>query len=288
MSFPSLTRSVLGDVDSSRSQLGIGWSGLSADNTLWNLQYAANHYCVDCLADITLDLPNVGFTSNDAQPGHWLTINNMSVQWKITIRDSTLTSLVVIFPGKSAKFIANTSSPMLWTIDSGCASFRAGVDPSSNPDPIIGGLLFPPGSTEINMPITLADQSIGLANPYIVDPFGVFSFGADTITINVVGNYAASVNLNFIAFGGAQNELKVAQLMDNSFSLFNGPPICTDSEYNGAAITTPLVGVVWTLTDAASFNVTSVPVTIAVKLRVDSSTDVSLALTSNVCIRQIH
>jgi len=50
------------------------------------------------------------------------------------------------------------------------SSARINVDPTSNQDPTTNGLLLPAGTTEFRMPITIVDQGLGIANPYVDDP----------------------------------------------------------------------------------------------------------------------
>lgn len=278
-----------GDVDSSRSQLGIGWSGIATTMPLWSLQYAANHYCIDAAGDIDIDLPAVGFNAAEAQPGYWVTIFNKSA-FVLNIRDVTTVTVTVIASNSAAKLIADSSSPNGWSVEyntSPKASIRAGIDPTSNPDPFIGGLLVPANSSEFSIPFTLAPQSLGIADNYSFDQLGKFSVSGTDITVQP-GNYRVSVSINIIDFGalGASNEGKILQLMRSIDTIYTAPPICTDSLMSGVTITSPLNAFVWTLNTTANFTLSS-PETLSVRFIPNNTVDVIIALTSNISFEQL-
>lgn len=292
MSFPSPSRTILGDVDSSRSQLGIGWSGTSGDSALWALQYGANHYCVDALSDITLTLPGVGFLSSEAQPGHWLTIANKSA-FVISIENSSAT-VIARFPGNSAiKLIADSLVITGWTIEyntSPKASLRAGIDPTSNPDPFIGGLLVPAGTPEFSLPITVGDQSLGIANPYNTDPLGYFSVGTDSVTVQP-GDYSVSISINIISIDPLTiaTEGKIMQLMKSTDVIFGAPPICGDNKMTAYHITNPpnpLDAYIWTLNCSSNFSLDTAE-SLSIRFIPNSTTDIVIALTSNISLTQL-
>jgi hypothetical protein len=289
MSYPSNVRSVFGDVDPSRNQLGVGWSGIATTGLLWDLAYAANHYCIDADSDITLELPSMGLADNQAQPGHWITITNTS-DFIITINNSAVLPVTRIAPDSSAKITANVEAVLLWTVEyntSPKASLRAGVDPISDPDPIIGGLIVPAGSGEISIPITIADQSIGIANPYIFDPLGLFTVNTASITVQP-GRYQIQAGINIISFapGAIAAEGKIIQIMRDVDMIYNAPPICTASIMSAMGVTSPLTAFVWTLNTSANFSI-SAPETLAIKFLPNNTTDIVIALTSNMTLIQL-
>lgn len=289
MSFPSVTRSAFGDVDSSRSQLGIGWSGIATSTLLWSLHYAANHYCIDAAGNLDIDLPSVGFLANEAQPGYWVTITNKSAFF-LNIRDSGTVTVIVIASNSSVKLIADSSSPNGWTIEyntSPKASARANVDPTSNPDPMINGLLIPANSSELSIPFTVADQDLGIANTYSFDQLGRFNVSGTDITVQP-GRYRVSTSINIIDLGaaGASNEGKIIQLLLSSQSIYTGPPILTDSLMSGITITSPLNAYVWTLNSSGTFSVLS-PVTLSLRFIPNNTVDIVIAPTSNISLEQL-
>ena len=292
MSFPSLSRTILGDIDTSRSQLGIGWSGTATSSLLWSLYYAANHYCIDAVSDITLTLPAVGFLATEAQPGHWLTIVNKS-SFVITIENSSAVDIVRISPNAAVKLITDSSAATTWTIEydtSAKASLRAGVDPTSNPDPFIGGLLVPAGASEFSIPITVADQSLGIANPYINDPLGYFTVGTDSIIVQP-GEYSASISINIISIDPLTiaTEGKIMQLMKSTDVIFSAPPICGDNKMTAYHITNPpnpIDAYIWTLNCASNFKLTT-PESLSIRFIPNNTTDIIISLTSNISLTQL-
>lgn len=287
----STSRSLFGDIDSSRSQLGIGWSGIAASGPLWSIAYACNHYCISSTSDIILTLPEVGVLSNQAQPGHWLTISNTNTgPFMIMIQNSTSNPINSITPNGSIKLIADSLSSTQWTVvydECASAVFRANVDPQSNPDPTLNGLIVPPNAGQFNMPITVSPQGLQLADGFINDPSGFYTISTDTFSINRKGDFRASFSVFVIGIGATQNHSMVAQLMDNSFNIYSNPPIIAAGSYAGELITSPITGVAWYLTGSAVFTVDTTPVTIALKCIFDNDTDVVIALTSNISIELI-
>jgi hypothetical protein len=295
MSFPSSCYLKTGDVDVGRSQLGVGWSGNPVSNFLWGNYNAANRYCFTIFTDTIMRLPVVGTSVNEAQPGYWVTIANDNTSASPYILDvyefTGITKLATLYPGCSACFIANTAVPNNWTVmystsDYVRAQLRAGVDPTSNPDPLIGGLLIPAGTTEFNMPITISPQSIGLADPFITDNSGFFQVDPDGVNIMFANDYQVSFNIYIIGFGAAQNQLQAGQILVDGQSIFSAPPVCSASDYSGSVITTPLVGVIWLLTGTANFQTTT-PVKIVMRLLMNGATDLVVALTSNLSLEKI-
>lgn len=282
-----------GDIDVGRSQLGLNWSGTPSSVNLWDNYFAANRYCITATSNLSINLPEIGTLATQAQPGYWVTIVNDadSAPFTVTVFDSTgLTQLGILYPTCSLCAIAIAATND-WTITQNTsdyvrAQFRAGVDPSSNPDPIIGGLLVPAGSTEFNMPITILPQSIGLADPFVTDPAGFFQFDPDGVNLMYANDYQASFNIYIIGFGASPDQLQVGQILQDGQTIFNAPPICSASDYGGSVVNAPLNGVIWLLTGTANFRVTSQS-KIVMRLLMNSTTDLVVALTSNISIEKI-
>lgn len=295
MSFPSDSTLKTGDVDVGRSQLGIAWSGLFANTFLWNNFHAANRYCFTIANNVSIRMPVVGFLSSQAQPGYWVVITNSNTKvdpFTITVFNNTgLAELGILYPGCSIYLIANVNSPTGWTVthntsDYVRAQLRAGVDPSSNPDPITNGLIVPAGTTEFNMPLTVLPQGIGLADPFITDSAGFFQIDPDGMNIMYENDFQASFNVYIIGVGASQNQLQVGQILQDGQVIFNAPPVCSASDYAGAVVTAPLGGVIWLLTGTANFHAT-VPTKLVLRLLINNTTDVVIALTSNFSIEKI-
>lgn len=282
-----------GDVNVGRSQLGINWSGTPSSVNLWDNYFAANRYCITATSDLSINLPEIGSLDTQAKPGYWVTIVNDvdSSPFTVTVFDSTgLTQLGILYPTCSLCAIAISPTDD-WTVTQNTSEYiraqcRAGVDPSSNPDPLIGGLLIPAGTTEFNMPITVLPQGIGLADPFVTDPAGFFQFDPDGINIIYANDYQASFSIYILGFGASQDQLQVGQILQDGQTIFNAPPVCSASDYNGSLISVPLNGVIWLLTGTANFKVMS-PSKIVMRLLMNGTTDLVVALTSNISIEKI-
>lgn len=284
----SLSRSVFGDVDSSRSQLGIGWSGIinQAQINLWSINYACNHYCIDPLVPLILNMPGVGVNSGEAQPGHWVVITNTGSS-NITLQTISSNPIEGINPGCAIMLIADNNSPVLWTVvyNTSKTSTRIGVDTSGNPGPL-NGLLIPPGTPEFNMPLTVVpDPGLNVASPYINNPKGLITVGADTITLEP-GEYRASIAIIIIGLGATQNHGMFVQLIENSMSIFMGPPAIASGAYTGEVITSPINAVGWFANGSCTLKVDT-QIVLGVKCLFNNDTDVEISLTSNVSIEQI-
>jgi hypothetical protein len=285
-----------GDVDVGRSQLGKSWSGLLTSPDLWVNELSANRYCFTLTGDASVRMPAVGTLTSEAQPGYWVTITNINTSvnpFALIVYDVTgLNELAVLYPTCSATLIANLDSVTNWTVTQNTSDFvraqlRAGVDPTSNPDPITGGLIVPAGSTQFNMPITVSPQSIGLADPFITDSAGFYQVASDGINIMYNNDYQASFNIYIIGTGAIPNQLQVGQILEDGQSIFNAPPICSANDYDGSVVTVPLGGIIWLLTGTANFTVTTAPVKIVMRLLINNTTDFVIALTSNISIEKI-
>lgn len=115
------------------------------------------------------------------------------------------------------------------------SSLRAGVDPSASPG-ILGGLVIPQGSPQFNMPLIIADQGLGIANPYLQNDNNDFTVNADTITINHSGKYSISFIVSI--FGNIQKvSVSAVQVLLNGQSIFGAPPLCSDGSLEGIVVT---------------------------------------------------
>lgn len=163
-------------------------------------------------------------------------------------------------------------------------STRVSINPASNPDPLIGGLLIPAGSGTLTIPITITDIEIGEASPYIYDPKSLFTIMTDTIKIKP-GRYSVSFLVNILSYDpmAVQNEGKIVQFMQKDVEPFMGPPVCACSSYNGFPLTTPLVGYNWCIGSSACFSI-DVETEFALKIIPNNTTDVTIVLTSGFSI----
>lgn len=168
-------------------------------------------------------------------------------------------------------------------------NFRAGIDPSSNPDPFIGGLLVPAGTGQFSMPITVADQSLGEANPYIYDPLSKFSFTSTAFKLKP-GRYNISFNANIIAFNPLPPdppECKIAQIIKSNLNIFEGPPECTDSKFTPCVLTTPFAGIIWSLNSSANVKVIA-ETEFDLKMLLNNTMDVIIPLTTNISVTELQ
>lgn len=163
-------------------------------------------------------------------------------------------------------------------------STRVSVDPSSNPDPNIGGLVIPAGSGQISMPITISGIEIGTASPYLYDPKSVFTIQNDTIKIKP-GRYSVSFLINILSYDpmAIQAEGKIVQFLDSDIDIFMGAPICGCSMYNGYPLTSPLVAYNWCISSSACFSIDTEK-EFALKIIFNNTTDVTIVLTSGFSV----
>lgn len=163
-------------------------------------------------------------------------------------------------------------------------STRVSVNPASNPDPLINGLIIPAGSGELSMPITTSPIDIGSASPYIYDPQNLFTFSNTTITIKP-GRYFFSFLVNIISYDpmAVQAEGKIIQFLRSNESIFMAPPVAACSMYNGYPLTSPLTAYNWCISASSCFFVEE-ETEFALKFEFNNTTDVTIALTSGFSI----
>jgi hypothetical protein len=163
-------------------------------------------------------------------------------------------------------------------------STRVSVNPASNPDPIIGGLVIPAGSGQISMPITVTGIEIGLASPYLYDPKSIFTIQNDTIKIKP-GRYSMSFLINVLSYDpmAVQAEGKIVQFLKSDIDIFMGAPICACAMFNGYPLTSPLVAYDWCISSSACFSIDT-ETEFALKFEFNNTTDVTIVLTSGFSI----
>lgn len=195
-----------GDIDVGRGQLGFGWRGTASSVALWSLQRGANHYLIDPTANnTTITLPLVGTSSTQAQPGHWLTIANISGSgFNLVVNNSGGTTIATLTPNNSLKIIADSSAATSWvvqydtTIYTTAATLQSAYNASGATTQIVlsntfGGLKINDASTALgrlfeihNNAATYDYFSIGNVTPGSQTPY-VSMLGATPGATNSVG-----------------------------------------------------------------------------------------------------
>lgn len=107
------------------------------------------------------------------------------------------------------------------------AIYRYNLDPSSNPDPSIGGLIVTAAETsgfDFKVPLTLADQSLGIANPFSYDPQNHFTMSNNVITCHKTGNYTISYQMGVLSNLVTPNNVCIFQILLNGQNIFAAPP----------------------------------------------------------------
>lgn len=154
------------------------------------------------------------------------------------------------------------------------SSARIEVDPTSNPDPLTGGLLIPlnPLGNEFNIPLRTASPGSGLCEAYIDDTGGDYTVGVDTLTINNTGKYRVSFNV-FVM--GSVDQSKYVMLLYNGTPIFTGPPGIACENITGATAPGALSPYtkIWSFSASANIDVSSVPVVLALRILLDNTTD---------------
>ena len=106
-------------------------------------------------------------------------------------------------------------------------TYRISIDPTSNPEPFVQGLVVDSTSTHpgtFNIPLTISPLGLGLAETYLYDPTGFLSVGADTITVLKSCVVYASVSLGILSNEVTPNNFFNAQLLHNGQAVFTAPP----------------------------------------------------------------
>ena len=149
---------------------------------------------------------------------------------------STVGTSTLVLPDAPSAFGLVFSSSAIISVISGLggggitvgprqSSTRINIDPSSNPDPLTNGLLIPAGTGEFSMPLTVADQSLGIANPYIDDPNGDYTINSDSVLFNNDGNFFFALSVGAIGSVSKTSPF-VAQVLLQGQTIFTAPPIC--------------------------------------------------------------
>jgi len=116
------------------------------------------------------------------------------------------------------------------TLNDGKARYRLNLDPTSNPDPFIGGLIITAAETaafDFIVPLTLANQSLGIGNPFSYDPNNHLSFASNIITCNRTGYYNISLQMAALSNLITPNNGIIFQVLLNGINIFSGPPAIT-------------------------------------------------------------
>lgn len=194
--------------------------------------------------------------------------------------------------GNNAQNIKLTFYPDLTVSSNGGlshnSSFRAGVDPVSNPDPNIGGLIVTAAETAGNnffLPIKTSTQFIPTPmDNYIDDPNSDYTVSGSSITFNVAGKFALFFNAPILANAAA---VITAQLLNTTSSLFSAPPAATDFTIlnsTGVIFPNPFFAFGGAIGGCATIS-TLGGETIGLALK--TTDDIVVSLTSTVCIHRI-
>jgi hypothetical protein len=190
-------------------------------------------------------------------------------------------SISNLFKGNDYNLFCNNLNGYPYTVKS---STRISVNPASNPDPLINGLIVTAGSGEISMPITVTGIELGSASPYLFDPNDLFTVQNDTVLIKP-GRYSVSFLLNILSYDpmAVQAQPKICQFIDSSYPIFGGAPVCACGSYTGIPLTSPLVAYNWCISSSACFSIDT-ETEFALKFDFYNTTDVVIALTSGFSI----
>jgi len=167
------------------------------------------------------------------------------------------------------------------------SSARISVDPTSNQDPTTNGLLLPAGTTEFTMPITIVDQGLGIANPYVDDPNGDYTIGSDNLEINNALDCRVSIMIEAVG-KVAKTAPLVAQVLLQGETIFTSPPLCSAATMAGLDVG-PFgpYAKAWFLSGTANAKL-SVGDTLIVRILPNNPTDDNaITLTSNISICRI-
>lgn len=191
-----------GDLDVGRGQLGIGWSGSTASASLWSLRRGANHYVIDPLSlSTTVTLPAVGTGSTQAQPGHWLTIANISGSNSIVVNNSSSVTISTVTPGNSVMIIADSNVASNWiqqynTSGYGSSTLQSAYDASGTSNPQIllsnanGSVKIDDASTPLGPLFELRNN----AGSYSYLTVGNTPSGAQNPSVTMIGSTTSAAN----------------------------------------------------------------------------------------------
>lgn len=168
------------------------------------------------------------------------------------------------------------------------SSARINVDPTSNQDPITNGLLLPVGTAEFSMPLTVATQSLGIADPYIDDPNADYTVGANTLEINNTGNYNISLMIALVG-SAVKTAPAIAQVLRQGETIFTAPPICTGAVQTQSGDVGPFGPYTkgWFLSGSANAHLVAGDILILSILPNNPTDDNVITLTSNISICRI-
>lgn len=219
------------------------------------------------------------FELNPVGAGQHLLVNNgngVHTHKAITSLDNSITLTPT----------ANTLNFSINAVTSQASSVRANLDNSSNPGPVINGLLVPAGSAEFNMPLTLDPQGLGLSEAYITDPNGDYKVLTDTINFNNKGNFR--ISFNAFVFG-TDSVPKTCQLLLNGQPVYSAPPLCADSgNENDLPVLFAPYTKAWDFCATANVNIDVVPSEICLRILLNNTLDDNeVALTSNISINRL-
>lgn len=125
------------------------------------------------------------------------------------------------------------------------AAARLGIDTSSNPGPIIGGLLFDPTLTlagTFAIPLTSAPFGSGVCENFLDDVDNYFTLISPTqLQINVSGKYNLSGNV--IVLSNDALSLVALQVLRSVDAMFSSPPAMTNAVGVLSTGTSPISGI---------------------------------------------
>ena len=111
------------------------------------------------------------------------------------------------------------------------AAARFGIDPSSNPGPVIGGLLFDPTLTtggNFALPMMSTSIGLGIGDNYLDDTDNYFTLISPTeLQINVSGKYSLSTNW-FVLSNDTLTSCAI-QILRNTDIMFTAPPAASNA-----------------------------------------------------------
>lgn len=192
----------------------------------------------------------------------------------ISISTSPVVAVQVGSPGNGTPILSNTS-------------FRACVDPTSNPDPTTNGLVVPTGAPEFQLPLLITDPGLGIAKPYIDDSNADYSIEADYFVINNAGRFCVAFTL--IILGYIDQTLPIiAQILRRGQTINTAPPITGDFTMALNDVTAyPPFARAWVLNGSANCDLDPGEELILAILPNNSSKDIVIQLPSNISVTRI-
>lgn len=195
--------------------------------------------------------PGAGYWQDVARNGVAVVLTTLNSQhieivggrYRVTYVGASTTAVVWMeeeFEDLGTKIVYSFNQPVVSSagssiVSGSLASMRLNIDPQNEVGPE-GGLLVvstntTPPTQQYELPWTSAPQGLGIADPYINDPTGVYSFtdNASQVTINQSGYFRVSVQLNCLS--SEDDNYFLAQVFDNSIGLpiLDATPLLTAS-----------------------------------------------------------